>query len=172
MTTEQLEKRRFAHRAERVLRRSGWYPGRAVTVSFQEELKRRGWEVVPSALRFLQEFGGIEVRGREFRVFGIPFGRIVTYARFGAVKLDLSSPGIYEEAREALSRILPCTAIGEVPEDGTVFLMDAGGQVFGWLPEYAPEYSWLWRIALSGDAFIEHMCIGRRQAGSTEPVRF
>ena len=169
-TNEQRGTRRFARRAERVLRRSGWYPRRAVAADFPAELKRCGWEIVPPALRFLEEFSGLEIRGREFRFLGVLFGATVTYARLGPVAFDLSSGAIYDEARAEMSRISPCTPIGDVREYGQVFLMDAGGQVFGWLPEDPPAYKWLWRIALSGDRFIDCMCTGRRQAGSEEPV--
>ncbi|MEC3952999.1 SUKH-3 domain-containing protein [Nocardia sp. CDC153] len=52
----------FMDETERVLRASGWWPGRQVdTNAWRERLERSGFKWSAAADRFLEEFGGLKV---------------------------------------------------------------------------------------------------------------
>ncbi|MER7570301.1 SUKH-3 domain-containing protein [Streptomyces sp. NPDC126514] len=53
---------RWSAETDRVLRRTGWYPGRSVcTVEWENTLREHGgFEMHEAARRFLAEFGGLE----------------------------------------------------------------------------------------------------------------
>lgn len=119
---------RFSRRTQMALRRSGWFPGR--TISLREAgWPAEGWSMSPAASSFLREFGNLEIRSwRGFR-------RLPLYLGGPAYSLgaETESPEAFgDEVRAGLQSLGQLTPVGgDLLGESEQFFMDAAGKVFG-----------------------------------------
>ncbi|MGY4740077.1 SUKH-3 domain-containing protein [Streptomyces sp. ATMOS53] len=116
---------RFTPEVERVLRLSGWSPGRQTDIeAWKEQLSDFTWH--PAAERFLTEFGGmaVDVSGRGVNVAREPFEI--------DPELAVGEEGAFQQLSERFGRkFFPIGEIGRgefllaIDEDGVLYLLAA-----------------------------------------------
>jgi hypothetical protein len=131
----------FSEKAERLLRKAGWYPGRNTDISgIVEEFQAIGCELFPVAREFLEEFAFLEIA----YIFDTQRSLI------GLVHFDpIRASGRYERVEEVYAQIVgkPLCIIGELEQD--VLMMDPEGRVYNGLGTYLFLMNYTWVEAMN-----------------------
>ncbi|MFE3192939.1 SUKH-3 domain-containing protein [Nocardia sp. NPDC059240] len=125
---------RFTYETERVLRVSGWWPGRQIdTTAWRERMEQGGFRWNDAADRFLGEFGGltVDISGSGITAARVPF-------ELDPVLLEGEDDRFTEWGEEIGESIAP---LGEL-DSGRFFLgMSESGVVYlvvDWIASYGP----------------------------------
>lgn len=150
---------RFSELTKQCLLKTGWHPGRNVSLpeEIEAELRAAGHVLLPSARAFLAEFGGLTIVH--------PHARTQTSDRFvidALLAANGRDPGWVREyeRRTGESALTP---VGEAARGYLIMCMGPGGHVYGGYDNF------LIHLGTSGDDAIEGLCIGREAPEVGEP---
>ncbi|MEK0224259.1 SUKH-3 domain-containing protein [Bacillus proteolyticus] len=119
------------------LKKAGWYEGRKIDISENVKfLEERGFEVVESAKKFMEEFGELRINVEKIRPDGLVISKHTTCIKEVIGVLDSSCFGLEDYIDE---KLIP---VGSLHDFGLNLFISESGRLFkstGWVGDNALE---------------------------------
>jgi hypothetical protein len=143
---------RFNTMTTKCLTEAGWRPGRRIPVApeVETELRAHGHQLLPSARKFVEEFGGLAVVHPHFKVAG-SLDNFVIDPLLATKGRDAGWVREYERR----TRESALTPIGEASRGYLIMCMGQEGAVYGGYDNI------LVRLGASGEEALEALCTGK-----------